>query len=206
MSPESCSALRVPWWFHPCCSPLNLSPGAPRAVWLTRPRIKLPIYFGTIHSEGPKTQIRSIPLCVYLQLLTLLRTNLQIQTNARCVMGLEKQSGRGWGCARRNLRGGRAGRGGSPGKDYQKFNFYSDNNRGYFLPMTSRSQPAMKQRRWCWWKSRRTLLVFLVANIPQFPLLKTAIFFLFKCLTTTQILSAGSADPRINHSIPSPCE
>lgn len=143
---------------------------------------------------------------MYLQLLTLLRTNLQIQTNARCVMGLEKQSGRGWGCARRNLRGGRAGRGGSPGKDYKKFNFHSDNNRGYFLPVTSRSQPAMKQRRWCWWKSRRTLLVFLVANIPQFPLLKTAVFFLFKCLTTTQILSAGSADPRINHSIPSPCE
>lgn len=134
MSPESCSALRVPWWFHPCCSPLNLSPGAPRAVWLTRPRIKLPIYFGTIHSEGPKTQIKSIPLCVYLQLLTLLRTNLQIQTNVRCVMGLEKQSGRGWGCARRFLRGGRAGRGGSPGKDYKKFNFTLITTGAIFCP------------------------------------------------------------------------
>lgn len=30
--------------------------------------------------------------------------------------------------------------------------------------------------------------------------------FLYKCLTSTQILSAGSADPRINHSIPNPCE
>lgn len=56
-------------------------------------------------------------------------------------MGLEKkQSGRGWGCARRFLWGGRAGRGGSTGKDYKKFSFYPDNNRGYFLPVTSHSQ------------------------------------------------------------------
>lgn len=38
---------------------------------------------------------------------------------------------------------GKAGRGGSPGKDYKKLNFYSDNNGRYFLPMTSCSQPLL---------------------------------------------------------------
>lgn len=90
-------------------------------------------------------------------------------------MGLEKQSGRGWGCAAGSCReGGLEG-----AADYKKFNFYSDNNRSYFLPMTSCSQPAMKQRRWFWWKSRRTLLLVPVANILQFSLLKITIYFLF---------------------------
>lgn len=90
--------------------PLKLSPGAPRAVWLTRPRIKLPIYFGTTRSEGPKTQIKAVPLCVYLQLLTLLGTNLQIQTNVLLCNGAGKTIRKGLGvCSQVPAEGGLEG-------------------------------------------------------------------------------------------------
>lgn len=140
---------------------------------------------------------------MYLQLLTLLWTNLQIQTNPRLRNWGWKNNQEGAGgvltgsCREGGLEGAAA-----QAKIIKKFSFYSANNRGYFLPMTSRPW------RWCWWKSR-TLLVVPVANILQLPLLKITFFyffFLFKCLTTSQILSADSADPRINHSIPNPCE